>query len=85
MVAGPLRQGLLLQVLIPPTSTPRRLVVGKAIAIPPILSKMSALSSPERYLCASEAGATEMMRSFGKVVSSSEALGKLAREFPSKK
>lgn len=60
-----------------------KLVVGKAT--PPILSRMSAFSSPERYLYASEAGATEMMQSFGKVVSSSKALGKLAREFPSKK
>jgi hypothetical protein len=60
-----------------------KLVVGKAI--PPILQKMSAFVPPQRYLYASEAGATEMMQSFGKVVGSSQAVGKLAREFPTKK
>jgi len=60
-----------------------KFVVGKAI--PPILQKMSALAQPERYLYASEAGATEMMQSFVKVVGLSQAVGKLAREFPTKK
>lgn len=60
-----------------------KLVVGKAI--PPILQKMSAFAQPETYLYASEAGATEMMQSFGKVVGLSQAIGKLAREFPTKK
>lgn len=60
-----------------------KLVVGKEI--PRNLQQMSAFAAPQRYLFASEAGATEMMQSFGKVVGSSQAIGKLAREFPSKK
>jgi hypothetical protein len=60
-----------------------KLVVGKEI--PRNLQQMSAFVLPQRYLFASEAGATEMMQSFGKAVVSSQAIGKLAREFPSKK
>ena len=60
-----------------------KLVVGKGIS--PQLRKMSAFVTPERYIYASEAGATEMMQSFGKIVVSSQAVGKLAREFPNKR
>ena len=60
-----------------------RLVVGKES--PPTLQKMSAFASPQRYRYASEAGATEMMQFFGKIVGSSQVVGKPGREFPTKK
>lgn len=60
-----------------------KLVVGKGISS--LLRKMSAFATPERYIYASEAGATEMMQSFGKAVGSSQAVRKLAREFPNKR
>ena len=57
-----------------------KLAVGKRI--PLVLQKMSSFASPERYIFSSTTAATEMMRSFGKVISKSPATGKLAREFP---
>ena len=60
-----------------------KLAIGKGLS--PILRRMSAFVAPERYIYASEDGATEMMQSFGKAVNSNVAIGKLAREFPAKK
>lgn len=56
-----------------------KLAIGRRI--PPVLQKMSSFTPPERYIFSSTTAATEMMQSFGKVISESLATGKLAREF----